>query len=235
MNMFSVGKKILGDHPGLLNIASLLHNAFFFNRIKGRRDNRIIMRKSFLKRCKIIIKGRNNIIEFGEKCYLAGTRISISGNGNILRLGEQTVIHQGEICIEDDKGSIQIGKRTLICGPCHMAEIEGTEIYIGEGTLFSSETVLRTGDSHSILDNEGKRTNISQSIRIGNRVWVGYRALICKGVEIKEDSVIATGAIVTHSCFEPNSIIGGIPARQIKSNISWKKERVKNDEYPEMG
>ena len=43
---------------------------------------------------------------------------------------------------------------------------------------------------------------------IGNRVWIGYRALILSGVEIGE------GAVVTKDV-EPFTIIAGNPARKI--------------------
>lgn len=53
-------------------------------------------------------------------------------------------------------------------------------------------------------------------IRIGNNVHVGTNAIIMPGVCIGDNCVIACGAVVTKSV-EPNSIVGGIPARYIES------------------
>jgi len=49
---------------------------------------------------------------------------------------------------------------------------------------------------------------------IGNRVWIGYQAIILPGVEIGEGSVVAAGAVVTKSV-EPFTIVAGVPARKV--------------------
>ena len=49
---------------------------------------------------------------------------------------------------------------------------------------------------------------------IGDRVWIGYRALIMPGVTIGEGAVVAAGAVVTKDV-EPFTIVGGVPAKKI--------------------
>lgn len=50
---------------------------------------------------------------------------------------------------------------------------------------------------------------------IGNDVWIGCGATICRGVEIGDGAVIAANAVVTKDV-DPYSIVGGVPAKLIK-------------------
>ena len=49
---------------------------------------------------------------------------------------------------------------------------------------------------------------------IGNRVWIGYRAIILPGITIGEGAVVGAGAVVTKDV-EPFAIMAGNPARKI--------------------
>lgn len=61
----------------------------------------------------------------------------------------------------------------------------------------------------------------SAPIHIGNHVWIGARATILKGVTIGDGAVVAAGAVVNKDV-PPNTLVGGVPARIIKENISWE-------------
>jgi acetyltransferase-like isoleucine patch superfamily enzyme len=55
--------------------------------------------------------------------------------------------------------------------------------------------------------------------RIGPRCFIGARSIILPGVEIGEESIVAAGAVVTHTV-PPRSIVAGNPARIIRENIA---------------
>ncbi len=61
---------------------------------------------------------------------------------------------------------------------------------------------------------------IASAVTIGNNVWIGARVTILAGVSIADGTVIAAGAVVTKSILEKNVIIGGVPAKVIKSRFS---------------
>lgn len=63
-----------------------------------------------------------------------------------------------------------------------------------------------------------------QGIRIGANCWIGAKVTILDGVEIGEGSVIAAGAVVTQS-MPAFSVIGGVPARLLKSRIQPQEVR----------
>lgn len=54
---------------------------------------------------------------------------------------------------------------------------------------------------------------------IGNDVWIGANACICRGVIVGNGAVIGAGAVVTHDV-EPYSIVAGVPAATIKMRFS---------------
>jgi len=92
--------------------------------------------------------------------------------------------------------------------------------------MFSYDVEIRNTDSHKIYDkNTNKRINEGDSISIGNHVWLGMRAIILKGVNIEDNSIVAGGSIVTKDV-KANTIVSGAPAKQIRENIYWTREEV---------
>ncbi len=218
-------KAFLKSHPSLLRAFFACFNALPFNNtVKNKRYNKIVV-KGLMKRCKITFRGKNNTVEIRERAFLKNCTINISGNNNHIIFGEGAYANMADLCTEDDNNRIKIGDKTSLCGQIHLAAIEGTSIDIGDNCLFSSGIVFRTGDSHSILDMDGNRTNPSQDINIGNHVWVGHRALINKGVSIGENNIIGTGAIVTKCITDTNSVIAGVPAKVVKAGVNWDGQR----------
>jgi chloramphenicol O-acetyltransferase type B len=59
-------------------------------------------------------------------------------------------------------------------------------------------------------------------VRVGHDVWIGARAIILGGVTIGDGAVVAAQAVVTKDV-PPYAIVGGIPARVIKTRFSASK------------
>lgn len=78
--------------------------------------------------------------------------------------------------------------------------------------LFFEEWDLPKSDVVSAWDNKG-------DIVIGNDVWIGYDAIIMAGVTIGNGAIIGTRAVVTKDV-EPYSIVGGVPAKEIRKRFS---------------
>lgn len=65
-----------------------------------------------------------------------------------------------------------------------------------------------------------------KGIVIGKNCWIGSKVTILDGVTIGDNCVIAAGAVVTHS-IPADSVIGGLPARVIKSRTVEKTNHLK--------
>lgn len=207
------------------NNSMFINHLPFINQIKMN-GNKLDVKKSLLWKCMIICTGHNNQILISDGCICRNLRIVIRGSNNTVIIGENNTFNKGELWIEDDNNSIIIGNGNSFCGEMHLACIEGSSIRVEDDCLFSSQIIFRTGDSHSILNKEGKRINPSEPIHIKNHVWIGHQVTVLKGVTIGNDSVIGTGSIVTKSVTECNVIITGVPAKVVKRDTNWCKERV---------
>lgn len=78
--------------------------------------------------------------------------------------------------------------------------------------LFFEEWDLPKSEVATAWDNKG-------DIVIGNDVWIGYDAVIMAGVTIGDGAIIGTRAVVVKDV-EPYSIVGGIPAKEIRKQFS---------------
>ena len=75
-------------------------------------------------------------------------------------------------------------------------------------------------DFHAITVDGVERPSVAP-VRIGDRVWVGTRAVVLKGVTIGDGAVVAAGAVVT-SDVPAGTVVAGVPARVVGRADSWR-------------
>jgi acetyltransferase-like isoleucine patch superfamily enzyme len=172
------------------------------------------------------IIGDNNRIKIGSGCVLSNVYFRLRGSGHHIEFGENCRVSRGAVLwFEDSDGLLQVGSGTSMV-EVHVAVTENAKVIIGEDCMFANDIDIRTGDSHSVIDMQtGERLNHAGDVVISRHVWIAPHTVVLKGVNIGENSIIATGAVVTKSC-EPGVIMGGNPARVIKTGVSWKRERI---------
>lgn len=174
----------------------------------------------------IQINGDGNKVVLEKNAMFLNSRIKISGSHNIVVLERNSYISGAELWVENDNCELKIGERTFVGHHSHLACTEnGCKLLVGSDSMISSYVQIRTGDSHSIISLDGVRINPAQSVIIGEHCWIGEGAKVLKGVVLAGDNVVATGAIVTKS-FGKNVLLGGVPAAELKNNITWDKKRL---------
>jgi acetyltransferase-like isoleucine patch superfamily enzyme len=89
--------------------------------------------------------------------------------------------------------------------------IAATEVSIGRECKISWDVIIMDTDQHGFHGHDP----VSRPVRIGDRVWIGCRAIILKGVTIGDDAVIAAGAIVTKDV-PAGAIVAGQAASVIR-------------------
>jgi len=174
------------------------------------------------------IKGRGHriIIEKGTRLY--NCSISISGEDNHLIIGKETgLTGGGTIRIEDSDNKIVIGNHVSISNAFFSVADRSTKIEIGDDCLISSDVTFRTSDSHSIVDKTTtQRINPGKDVTIGEHCWIGNGVTILKGANIGSGSIIGTRSVVTGSLIPADCCAVGIPAKVVRTNVSWIRERI---------
>lgn len=90
------------------------------------------------------------------------------------------------------------------------------EVTIGDYVLISWDVNILENNFHTTTDGGIK----SAPIVIGNRVWIGCRAIILAGVTIGEGSIVAAGSVVTRDV-PPGTLVAGNPAKVIRETGPW--------------
>ena len=178
---------------------------------------------SILKNSRIRITGKENTLEI-KKGNHKRIKIGIDGNNNNIVIDADTYIRNLEIIVQGNNHLVHISKRVEIGGASMVCCGENSKIYLGKDCLLASNINIKSCDGHSIYQ-DGVVINNSNEIYIGHNVWIAQDVNILKGVKIGNDSVVGINSLVTSNNFPSNVILGGVPAKIIKHNITWGKER----------
>lgn len=109
---------------------------------------------------------------------------------------------------------LRIGDDCLLNVPLH-ADLNG-DINIGNNVAIGHNVVFVTSD-HQVGDATVRCGDLQpKPITIGDGCWVGASVTILPGVTIGHGSVVVAGSVVGTDV-PPNKLVGGVPARVIKS------------------
>jgi acetyltransferase-like isoleucine patch superfamily enzyme len=106
----------------------------------------------------------------------------------------------------------KIGKNVFINFDCVFLDLGG--IIIEDGVLIAPKVSLLS-EGHPISPDE-RQSLVPGRIHIKRNAWIGAGATILPGVTVGENAVVAAGAVVSKDV-PANTIVGGIPAKTIKS------------------
>jgi acetyltransferase-like isoleucine patch superfamily enzyme len=112
---------------------------------------------------------------------------------------------------QEGRGSIRIGNYGLICSGVRIGSAH--EIIIGDNCMLASNVYITDSDWHDLYN----RISIGKTapVRIENNVWIGDSAIVCKGVNIGENSIVGAGAVVVDE-IPPHCVAAGNPAKVVK-------------------
>ena len=144
----------------------------------------------------------SGIVEIGDMCMFGYKLGGFNSNGTI------------ELQARSKDARVRIGNNVLtnnnifICAENYIS--------IGDDTLIGQNVVIMDHEAHGTNPTERRKLGEIGNVIIGKNVWIGNSVTILKNTEIGENSIVATGAVVSGK-FPANVIIGGVPAKIIKN------------------
>lgn len=176
----------------------------------------------------VYVCGNDNRIIVGAGCTLTQVSFFIRGSGNTIVIGSNCSAVHTYFHIEQDGNEIHIGDGTTLhgrdCQGIHMAADEGSRIRVGKDCMLAHSTQIRSTDSHSIVDMQGKRLNPAKDVIIGDHCWIGLQCILLKGTELAHNCMVAAGSVCSKKYIEPHCIVAGNPARIVKQEIDWDRK-----------
>ena len=108
--------------------------------------------------------------------------------------------------------NLRFGKRVFVNSGCKFQDQGG--ITIGDDVLVGHNCVIAT--LNHVMDPDRRADMTAAPVKIGDKVWIGANVTILQGVTIGDGAIIAAGAVVNKDV-PPRAIVGGIPAKIIKT------------------
>lgn len=136
-----------------------------------------------------------------------------------INIGFRNAFTQGVMLWPEDAAydgiRIKIGdrnyfNRNLMIDACNYIEI-------GNNNMFGPDIYITDSDHQFGMGISPSSQPMQKgTVTIGNHCWIGAKAIILKNVVLGDYCVVAAGAVVTKS-FPAGSVIGGIPAKLLRS------------------
>jgi len=186
---------------------------------------------------RIWLKKSRGIVFVGRRCKIRhchkirmGKMVLISDNVEINALSKQGVvlgnnvsIHRNTIIectgvIRELGEGLVIGNNVGIAQNCFI-QVRGF-VSIGSNVMFGPNVSIFS-ENHGFEQTDVpmiKQPTMRKGVTIEDDVWLGTQSVILDGVTIGKGSIVAAGAVVNISV-PPYCIVGGVPAKIIKSRI----------------
>jgi acetyltransferase-like isoleucine patch superfamily enzyme len=166
----------------------------------------------------------------GEHRLIANVRLEAQYQTLVISKRTSRPFHSNSVILRGNNTSIIIGSETTSNGSTLLVDGHNTCIVIGDDCMISHGIEISASDSHSIFDTELlENLPTAANVLIGRHVWIGAHVSINKGVRIGDGSIVGTRSVVTKDV-PPASLYVGSPARELKTGVTWSRERYASTE-----
>ena len=170
-----------------------------------------------------------------------GAKITLQGKGSLF-LGFNTINNQGAILQLEKKSEFRINGTVNVFPGAKIVVMENAYLIIGEGTFlnegvrvqcrkkicigkncaFSWGVLIIDSDFHGVYINK-QTINHDIAVKIGDKVWIGAKSTIQKGVTIENNVIIGSHSLVLKGYYQSDTLYAGSPAKYISLHEGWGK------------
>jgi acetyltransferase-like isoleucine patch superfamily enzyme len=170
--------------------ARRIRTAGFLSHVLG-----LWLRRRFQKAGIIVVRGgwpfpsvenHGGRIEVDNCAFFSGTRLECWKDA-LIRIGNGTYLNR----------NVEI--------------VSALSVIIGRDCKIARDVIIMDTDQHPLPDG----SLATDPVTIGDRAWIGARAIVLKGVTIGHDAIVGAGSVVTKDV-PPGAIVAGVPARRLK-------------------
>jgi acetyltransferase-like isoleucine patch superfamily enzyme len=151
-------------------------------------------------------------------CFVCpGVKFEI-GRGARVTLGRWSWIgHRCKIRVHE--GEFALGAKSVMGQECTISAYK--HVSIGRECIIADRVMMIDFD-HGMVEVERpirEQGIYKRNVDVGHNVWIGYGACLLRGVQVGDNSVVGTSAVVTADV-PANAVVAGIPARLIRMRKS---------------
>jgi maltose O-acetyltransferase len=148
-----------------------------------------------------------------------GRRVTLRGRPAVTNHGRMTIGDRVRLVstvatlelVTLEGGHLEIGDNVFVNYGSSL--VSSAHVKIGNDCLIGAHVTVMDCDFHRVEDKAWDTTGAP--ILIEDRVWLGNRSMILKGVRIGHDAVVAAGAVVTRDV-PPRALVAGVPAKVVR-------------------
>ena len=229
-NMFKFKKTKNFDKSNKIFCDNKFHKTYNNLIINGKNNEITIIgyNQHLFKNLYIEINGNNNKITIPSNTNFDNCKLKIYNNNVEVKFPESPEFRNVDITMEGPYAQkLIIGDNTTIRG-ITIKMLEQTNLIIGQNCMFARGIEIQTSDFHSVFDKDtNKLLNSSEgnSLIIGNNCWIANFAVFLKNSALADNTIVGNSSVITKKFTEENIAIAGNPARIIKNNVYWTRER----------
>lgn len=174
------------------------------------KDSKLCGSVSVWKDCYVVNSSLSEHVSIGDRSRIENSSFN-----------EWVIIQRDNIIYNSKIGRYSYTGRNLMCWYAEIGAFCSISWNVSLGGANHNYKLLTTSAFlySDIFDIKGKNNPLynrfNDKLTIGNDVWIGAGAIVCRGVNIGDGAVIGAGAVVTKDV-APYSIVAGIPAKHIK-------------------